>query len=42
LAPGKTKDAVLDAHTLNISKISRVMPVIQALGNKDLKTRHWK
>ena len=38
----ENKDKVLDAHGARVSNVSTMMPVIQALGNKDLRQRHWK
>ena len=31
------KDRVLDTHAARVSNVSTVMPVIQALGNRDLR-----
>ena len=36
------KDRVLDSHAGRVQGTSQMMPVIQALGNKDLRLRHWK
>ena len=36
------KDKVLDAHAAKVHQVSQIMPVIQSLGNKDLRQRHWK
>ena len=35
-------DKVLDKHKERVASVSTVMPVIMALGNRDLKERHWK
>lgn len=37
-----SKDKVLQTFILEINQMSIQMPVIVALGNKDLKPRHWK
>lgn len=36
------KDQVLEAHTKRIAADSQNVPVILALGNRNLKNRHWK
>ena len=36
------KDSVLDKHASKVSYVSNVMPIVQALGNKDLRPRHWE
>jgi len=38
----ETKDTVLEMLTVEVKEISTKMPIISALGNKDLKPRHWK
>ena len=36
------KDKVLDFFTIECKALNVQMPLISALGNKDLRARHWK
>lgn len=36
------KDRVLDVYELRYKSFEANMPIIVALGNKDLQVRHWK
>jgi dynein heavy chain len=37
----ENKDKVLETHAHRVANVTQMMPVIVALGNKDLKQRHW-
>lgn len=36
------KDKVLEHHEANMNEISTLMPVINAVANKNLKDKHWR
>jgi hypothetical protein len=36
------KDKVLDLFTVEVKQVSVMQPIIMALGNKDIKAKHWK
>ena len=37
-----TRDTALERLTAEVNEIMGKLPIIMALGNKDLKERHWK